>query len=669
MKTRKHLSNRLKELRSNYECGGCNIYFDSAYVLHDHMRDHVEGGSYYYNNAIQTAFPLSITTEAATQTCSSDLEDTKVDKIPELVQSIKQEESSDTDTYDDYGDWNGEVNDDENEAGKTTLANTTEKRKPNDKVPLSVIAGPLPGSKRKVASNVEKSVIHTSKRSRKSSSPLTKANTNDCSEITEHFSKQSSLHIQDIRVSLSRIDDVITTEKPHELTVSKENSIKRLHRTDDGLTEGICKKPVLMEEKKTLLRRSKRRSVRKTNRDSDESGQSEDENDKSDPDYKPEGSSNESHVPFNDDKTDIAEEDNGDSYWKKAKLECQDMKCEQCNKFVENAFSKANLLALHNIPFRQENGRIFIKSSKALHKVSELWINLSTRKKIIPRKKNNEKTECKECGKILKSDYLTTHMVKYHNVARKSKGRPKKDKYYICETCSKPVRRNRRKKHELTHMHMKTFNKSESEEVNAVCEICGRMYLNARSLLTHMHVHSIKNLTCKHCGHVSASIEGREKHKKTHRVFHGCETCGCKFAEKKGLLAHIRRIHQKIMKSVCDVCGRQFYNSYNMVVHRATHFAPSLECGYCDRKFCDPNALKRHVMTHTGDVRYTCHICNHGFIQSTPYWLHMQKRHSISKEEAMAIHRKKVTDEQELKLKFENNWAENLDCVVMQDPK
>ena len=311
------------------------------------------------------------------------------------------------------------------------------------------------------------------------------------------------------------------------------------------------------------------------------------------------------------------------------------MKCEHCNKFIEDDFSKANLLALHNIPFRQENDRILIKANKTLHKTDELSIKFSTRKKIIPYSK--EKIKCEECGKILSSEYMRKHMVKYHNRMRKSKGRPQNDKYFTCEICNKLLRTRCRKKHE--RIHMKSPIKSESEEANAVCEICGQMCFNEKSLSNHMQVHSIKNLTCKHCDHVSSSVQERERHKKTHKFVHSCETCGVKIALKKGLLCHIRSLHQKVKRCVCDVCGRQFYAIYNMERHRATHFAPGFECGYCGRKFADSAALKRHVMTHTGDVKYTCPICNHGFIQSTPYWMHMRKRHSISREEAMAIHR------------------------------
>ena len=266
-------------------------------------------------------------------------------------------------------------------------------------------------------------------------------------------------------------------------------------------------------------------------------------------------------------------------------------------------------------------------------------------------KKDFKKIECAECGKMFSSKYIRNHLVKFHNVPKLPNGRPKKDSHYTCETCNKRIRTNRRKVHGSTHMKKR----NKSEEVSAVCEICGRVFVDVRSLLTHMQVHSVKRLTCKQCGHVSTSVEEREKHVKTHKKFHYCDTCGSKFSCKKTLQEHIKCIHQKIMKSVCDVCGRQFFAKNKMELHRATHFAPSLQCIYCDRKFCDPNALRRHVMIHTGDVKYTCHICNHGFIQSTPYWLHMQKRHSVSREEAMAIHKKRIFDDNERKAKFEKS--------------
>ena len=683
MKRLKPLSNSLKKVKSDFECGGCNDFFDSAYLLHDHMRDHVEGGSYYYNNITKTAFPVSAKTDASTQVCSSDLADTRADKYADFVTNVTCEESSDTDTYDDFDRLQSKVDEhyEKEEPGISSLANVTKDRhKANKRMLLTDTAEPK--SKNRSANKFTKSVFPTKRRTSKRFAPFKQSKTNINSpdnEMAKSLLKQSLLPVKDVRISLTRIDRVIPTNKTRSEEVTK---IKIERKNDTGSIEKYGQEAVELKKNKTTQKKVERNLIRETNKNSEYTGMIEEKYDKSDPDYEPDEEAPESSVPFDVDDTDFDEEDYDDPDWKKAKLECRNMECENCNKYVDEAFTKANLLALHNIPFRQENGQIIIKSKlshkdnkgymRYLKSESGSWEYLSWRKnKLIHKQERSraiEKTECKECGKRIKSDYLHTHMVKYHNYERHSRGRPKLDACFKCETCNKFVKRKNKKKHESTHMCPKTL-KSEPEEMDAVCEICGRMCLNARTLLTHMKVHSIKNLTCKHCGHVATSIEEREKHKKKHKNYQYCETCGARCVEKKGLYAHIRKVHLKIRNSVCDVCGRGFYSRFNMETHRAIHFAPSLECGYCGKKFNDPSGLRKHKMTHTGEVRYTCQICNHGFIQSTPYWTHMQKRHSVSREEAMTLHRKKVADENELNVKLENNWTENLDSIVIQNSK
>ena len=456
MKTKKHPSRILKELRSNFECGGCNINFDSAYLLHDHMRDHVEGGSYFYNNTTQTAFPVSTTTEAATQTCQTDLEENKGDKFAELVPKVKDEESSDTDTYNDFDDWN-EVNGDTNGAGKSKLANVKAekiKRNDRDRSPFSMTTGPRPCSKRKVASNVQ-----TSRQKRKSSRPLkhSQANIDHFSEIAENFSKKSSLHIQDIRVSLTRIDDVMKTEGTHEPT-----ALNIVHKNNDGKS----RKTRSLNEQKTLWRKDKRKLVWKTLKDTDESGVNEDENDVSDPDYKPDGDSTESPAPFNVDNSDISEEDD-DPLWKKARIECKNMKCEQCDKFVISAFSKTNLLALHKIPFRQENGRIFIKTSEALVKEhnGKVYDEENEMEFVIDKEAAKETFICDECGTICKDKNNFRRHKKIHEHS------------LTCPHCDFTP---------TSKKHFKAHLKTHKQKTDLRCDFCGSMFNHNRNLVQHI---------------------------------------------------------------------------------------------------------------------------------------------------------------------------------------
>ena len=79
----------------------------------------------------------------------------------------------------------------------------------------------------------------------------------------------------------------------------------------------------------------------------------------------------------------------------------------------------------------------------------------------------------------------------------------------------------------------------------------------------------------------------------------------------------------------CEICGRRFFKKSSYTTHIAIHFEAKLKCSFCDRKFKDKTGLKRHEKTHTGVKRFKCHICKHGFVQSTPFWLHMEKIHDI----------------------------------------
>ena len=47
--------------------------FEYISLLHFHLIDHPEGGSYKYNHTTLTAYPVSVSVDVSTQTCSSDL--------------------------------------------------------------------------------------------------------------------------------------------------------------------------------------------------------------------------------------------------------------------------------------------------------------------------------------------------------------------------------------------------------------------------------------------------------------------------------------------------------------------------------------------------------------------------------------------------------------------
>ena len=469
MKTRKHPSNssRLKKLQSDFDCGGCNAYFDSAYLLHDHMRDHVEGGSYFYDNSIQTAFPISTKTEAATQTCPSDLEDLAgANELAVFAPSIKHEESSDTDTNNEYDDWNAvnEVNGIKEEADKTTGRDTTQihDAKQNHALNDQVTVRQSADSKRRMASNDRIS------RTRSSTLKHSKANVNS-NLVVSDFSKQASHHIQDVRVSLTRIDDDIISKKNHKSTVKNENGnlTKDLGENDDGLTLGKYRKlrPTAGKEKKKLLRKSKKSIKKKIKKNLDETNVS-------DPDFNPgDEELPESPYPMDDDDYDnhfdISEADTDDPHWQIAKIECKNMKCEHCDKFTESMFSKLNLLALHRIPFRQENGRIFIKGKKVLRneQTGKNYVEESEIDFVIDKEAARETFICDECGGTYKdrNNFLRHKKIHTHSLA--------------CPHCDyTPTSRK----------HLRTHLKTHKQKTALQCDFCGMVFNHKKGMVRHV---------------------------------------------------------------------------------------------------------------------------------------------------------------------------------------
>lgn len=73
----------------------------------------------------------------------------------------------------------------------------------------------------------------------------------------------------------------------------------------------------------------------------------------------------------------------------------------------------------------------------------------------------------------------------------------------------------------------------------------------------------------------------------------------------------------------CDICSKQFLNSYKLNRHKRSHEpAPRFSCPVCSKKFKDNYALTTHKRMHTGHKAFTCHICH---IQLKQLW--SLKRH------------------------------------------
>ncbi|XP_050397002.1 zinc finger protein Xfin [Patella vulgata] len=107
---------------------------------------------------------------------------------------------------------------------------------------------------------------------------------------------------------------------------------------------------------------------------------------------------------------------------------------------------------------------------------------------------------------------------------------------------------------------------------------------------------------------------------------YSCDICGSKFIHHRSLLRH-KGIHNN--PYVCKLCGRHFSNKYDLEKkHMLTHTSETpFACHICDKAYKDKKRLRAHMTTHTGLEPFICPVCSKGFSEKKKMTLHISSDH------------------------------------------
>uniref|UniRef100_A0A8C6S7T4 C2H2-type domain-containing protein n=1 Tax=Neogobius melanostomus TaxID=47308 RepID=A0A8C6S7T4_9GOBI len=151
------------------------------------------------------------------------------------------------------------------------------------------------------------------------------------------------------------------------------------------------------------------------------------------------------------------------------------------------------------------------------------------------------------------------------------------------------------------------------------CDQCGKSFLTANSLKTHMQLH-----TGDQYGKIFADTCDFKSHPE--EKTYDCELCDKSLKSSLGLKLHLRN-HFGERPYACNQCEKTFVHSAALKSHTRLHTGEKpYKCKQCERCFAHLAGLKSHKVVHTdpGIKPYNCDSCDKAFSRRTSLKLHME---------------------------------------------
>ncbi|KAK3784630.1 hypothetical protein RRG08_003438 [Elysia crispata] len=191
---------------------------------------------------------------------------------------------------------------------------------------------------------------------------------------------------------------------------------------------------------------------------------------------------------------------------------------------------------------------------------------------------------CNTCGKkIATKEQLETHM-KYHRFTH----------FQPCPKCGIMIKGSLKK-----HLKRKHHGELDETDNKTMIPITGA----EENVDGHTSSFNSNNYQCHNCPESFSNNQSLTQHRKSHNGKNiPCPNCNKTFSTKSILTKHIDRVHLKISRHICDICGKKATSSYNLKVHKRIHSTTKLfNCDLCDQGFNYKASLQGHMRSkHSG---------------------------------------------------------------------
>lgn len=203
------------------------------------------------------------------------------------------------------------------------------------------------------------------------------------------------------------------------------------------------------------------------------------------------------------------------------------------------------------------------------------------------------------------------------------------------------------------------------------CEVCGRSYKHAGSLINHKQTHKTGLFHCGICQKQFYNLMALKNHSRSHfeSKRYRCPECPKAFRLQKQLASH-QRVHRdqkrdaslrpsrrpphvkrasKMVSSVhplaaakhqsdseerpyrCEECGRTYRHAGSLLNHQKSHKVGHFTCTLCSKAYPNLMSLKNHQRIHFEVKRHQCPDCGKAFKWQRQLLRHQRQPHPCSR--------------------------------------
>ncbi|KAI3365621.1 hypothetical protein L3Q82_010707 [Scortum barcoo] len=276
-------------------------------------------------------------------------------------------------------------------------------------------------------------------------------------------------------------------------------------------------------------------------------------------------------------------------------LKSRSFKCKECKQ----AFLSADQLTAHTCdgPSGSSDAQTSMCSKKEERPFTCNICNRSYRHAgSLLNHKNTHKTghfSCTYCSKPFTNPMALRNHTRIHTQKKK----------YVCLTCGKAFRLA-----SILHNHQRVHNRVAS---HFSCPACGKSFQGWSGLKRHRCRRSQENTT-------RAGVQQSERGDKCFM----CDLCGRSYRHAGSLLNH-KKTHSENLHH-CTLCLQTFPDPLTLQIHSQMRRHCCPECG---KTFCLVAHLQSHMEVHSKDQSIVCSICQQSFPNTASYQQHQDMHH------------------------------------------